>query len=115
MINIILTWVIAAVAVAVAAYIVPGIHATDATSIVLFAVVLGLLNAVVRPIVKILAFPMIIVTLGLALLVINALLFWLAGNLVSGFKVDGFLHALLGSLVVTIVSTILSAVLKDNK
>jgi putative membrane protein len=113
--GIVITWAIAAVAVWVAATFVPGIHYTDWVSIVLFAAVLGLVNALVKPIITALALPMVVLTLGLVMFIINALLFLLAAAIVPGFDVDGFLPALIGSVLVTIVTTALSAVLKDRR
>ena len=80
----------------------------DPLTAVLFAVVLGLLNAVVRPILAIITFPLTILTLGLFLLVLNALMFWLASVIVPGVHLDGFLGAFLGALITTIVSAVVS-------
>lgn len=105
-----------ALAVWVAAYILPGVHlANDAKTIVIVALVLALLNAIVKPILIILTIPVTIVTLGLFLLVINALMVVWTSNLVGGFKVDGWLTALFFSLIVSIVSSILHSVAKDRR
>jgi putative membrane protein len=83
------------------------------------ALVFGLVNAVVRPIARILTFPLILVTLGIFLFVINGLMLWLTGRVSAalglGFSVAGFWPAFWGALVVTIVSTLLSLVIKDTK
>jgi putative membrane protein len=81
-------------------------HVGDIQGAVLFALVLGLLNAIVRPILTIITLPLTILTLGLFLLVLNALMFWLASAIVPGVQVGGFLAALLASLIVTVVSAI---------
>ncbi|HUG56073.1 MAG TPA: phage holin family protein [Candidatus Limnocylindrales bacterium] len=108
-----------AVAIAVAALFIPGIewgvgYADDTSKILSLAgtgLVLGLVNAFVRPILVLVSLPITIVTLGLFLLVINALLLMLVSAIpVLGFQVDGFLPALLGSIVISIVSAILSRV-----
>jgi putative membrane protein len=99
------------IAVFVATKIVPGVSFDDWVGLALFAVVLGLLNAVIKPILTILALPVVLLTLGLAILLINAVVFALAAAIVPGFHVDGFLSALLASLVVSIVSWVLSVVL----
>ncbi len=96
------------VAVFVATKLVPGIGYDNWVGLAIFAAVLGLVNAVVKPILTILALPVVILTLGIALLIINAIVFALAAWLVPGFAVSGFWAALLGSLVVSIVSWLLS-------
>jgi putative membrane protein len=103
-------------AVWVAAYILPGVHLeNDAKTIIVVALVLALLNAIVKPILVILTIPVTIVTLGLFLLVINALMVVWTSKLVGGFKVDGWLTALFFSLIVSIVSSILHSIAKDRR
>jgi putative membrane protein len=119
--RLIFRWLIIAVAVWLAILVVPGINASpsDYLTVAGIALILGLLNAVVRPILKLLSCPLIVLTLGLFVLVLNALMFWLAGYLGSafglGFTVDGFWPALLGSLVVSIVSAVLNLLVKDDR
>ena len=109
-------WIITVIAVYVAVLIVPGLHYTDWVGLGIFALILGVVNAVVKPILKLLTLPLILMTFGLLILVINALLFWLASAVSPGFTVDGFTAALLGSLVVTIVSWALGLILdQDNR
>jgi len=114
-------WAVNAVALWVAFKIVPGIHVEKLTleAIIIIAAVFGLVNAIIRPIIAFLTCPLIILTLGLGTLLINAAMFWLAGQLSNlfgfGFVVDGFWPALLGALVVSIVSVILSAVLGGRR
>ena len=105
--------VINAIALIAVAYIVPGIHLSAIGGSViggalLAALILGIVNAILRPILVILSLPLEIVTLGLFTLVINALLFWLVGTWHVGLSVDGFWPAFWGALVMTIVSWILS-------
>lgn len=102
-------------AVWVAAYVLPGVHLeNDAKTIIIVALVLALLNAIVKPILVILTIPVTIVTLGLFLLVINALMVVWTSKLVDGFKVDGWITALLFSLIVSVVSSILHSIAKDR-
>ncbi len=89
----------------VAAY-VPGIEISGLYPALVAAVVLGLLNLFVRPILIILTLPITVLTLGLFILIINTALFWFASSFIEGFSVSGFWAAFLGSLIVTVVSTI---------
>jgi putative membrane protein len=120
MTKLILRWVIIAVAVWIAIQIVPGIEAnpSDWATIAGIALILGLLNAVVRPVLKLLSCPFIVLTLGLFVLVLNGLMFWLAGWLGQafglGFTVRDFWAALLGALVVSVVSAVLNLLVKDD-
>ena|SRR5688500_5165927 len=108
-----------AAALWIATQIVPGVtHTGPWTSLLLVALVFGLLNAVVRPILKLLTCPLILLTLGLFTFVINALMLWLtsaiSGNFGLGFHVSGFIPAFLGALVVTVVSVLVSVILRDR-
>jgi putative membrane protein len=102
--NILIRFVLNALAVMAAAYIVPGISVENFWVALIAALVIGLVNALIRPVLLILTLPINIVTLGLFTLVINALMFWLAATLVSGFTVTGFGAAFWGSLVFWLVS-----------
>jgi putative membrane protein len=104
MTRILVAWLITTIAILLAAYLIPGIRIASAGTAIIGAAILGILNALLKPILVVLTFPLTIVTLGLFLLVINALMFWLAGALVSGFEVKSFWSALFGSLVVSVVS-----------
>jgi putative membrane protein len=107
---------VSALAVWVAAYVLPGVRLeNDAKTIIIVALVLALLNAIVKPILIILTIPVTIVTLGSFLLVINALMVVWTSNLVDGFKVDGWLTALFFSLIVSVVSSILHFIAKDRR
>lgn len=106
-----LLWILNAVALLVVAYILPGITVASFGSALIAALVLGLLNAVVKPLLILLTLPLTVVTLGLFLLVINALVFWLAGSVLRGFQVDGFWWAVIGAIIYSIVSTALSGLL----
>lgn len=100
-----LTWLVTAVSLFVTAYIVPGFTVTSFGAALLASVVLGLVNAIVKPILVILTLPLTILTLGLFLFVVNAITIWLAGALTPGFTVTGLLPALLGSIVLTLVAS----------
>lgn len=100
--NLVIRWLLNAVALALTAWVVPGISVTGAVALIVAALVIGLLNALVKPILVVLTLPLTILTLGLFLLVLNALLFWLAAAVVPGFQVTGFLAALLGAIVMAV-------------
>ena len=102
--------IIIAVAAYLAAKLLPGVTISDATTAVLVALVLALLNAFVKPILIALTLPITIITLGLFLLVINIIIIYLAAYLVPGFSVDGWLSALLFSLIVAVITYILDAI-----
>ena len=108
-------WIINSLAVMLAAYLVPGVSVRDFWSALIAALVIGLVNAIIRPIAIILTLPINILTLGLFTLVINALMFWLASSVVPGFKVDGFWAAFGGALVFWAVSWVSNAMLKEDK
>jgi len=111
--ELILIWILNAVALLVVAYILPGITVASFGSALIAALVLGLLNALVKPVLIILTLPITVVTLGLFLLVLNALVFWFAGSILKGFQVNGFWWALIGAIVYSIVSGLLSGLLSS--
>jgi putative membrane protein len=116
----ILRWAINAVALYAAIYFVPGVTAQNANfvSIILLALIFGLINALLRPILTLLTCPLIVLTLGIFTLFLNTLLFYLVGLVGTyfgvGFTVDGFWPAFLGGLVVSVVSIVLNLVLKEE-
>ncbi len=97
-------WLICALGLWVAQAIVPGVRIDGAETVLLAAVVLGIVNAVVRPIAVLLTLPITVVTLGLFLLVLNAAMLGLVASLLSGFEIAGFGPALLASIVVSVTS-----------
>jgi putative membrane protein len=99
-----LHWLVVAIALWVSAYIVPGVTVTSWTSLIVAALVLGLINALVRPILVILTLPLTIVTMGLFYLVVNGAAFALAASITPGFSLAGFWSAVWGALVVSIVN-----------
>ena len=108
MLSFFLTWIVAAVSLIITANIVPGMAVVSFPAAMLAAVFIGLVNAVVRPIITLLTLPLSILTLGLFLFVVNAislsLASWLAGAFSIGFAVNGFWPALFGSIVLSFVS-----------
>lgn len=105
-------WFVSALAILAAAYLIPGIHVANIQTALLAALVLGILNAIVKPVLFILTLPITIVTLGLFTFVLNALIILFASKLISGFIVDGFLPALLFSIVVSLISSVLHHIIK---
>jgi putative membrane protein len=120
--KLLLRWLITAVALGVAVAIVPGIRVESDRAwltVAAMAIILGLVNAFVRPLLKLLSCPLILLTLGLFLLVINAVSLWLAAKAAAllgvPFYVDGFWPAFLGGLIISVVSFILSLFLIDDR
>ena len=107
MIKLLIHWVLSAAVLLIIARIVPGFQVQGLEPALIAALVIGLLNGTLGLLLKIITFPITILTLGLFLLVINALLLKLASLFTPGFKVHGFLNAVVGSLVLTILSSIL--------
>lgn len=101
----IIHWVITALAIGIAAYLIPGIEVTLVGALVL-AVVLALINVFIRPFINLLTLPINVVTLGLFSLVVNALLVMLAGMLVPGFSVDGFWAAFFFSILIALITAL---------
>lgn len=106
-------WIVVAIALWVTAYIVPGVSFSSLTALAVAALVLGLVNALVRPILTILTLPLTVLTLGLFYLVVNGLAFGLAAALTPGFTVAGFGSAIIGALLVSIVSWFVGSLFKD--
>ncbi len=109
-------WFVTAVAVFVAAWIVPGIDYSNFTGLAFASLLLGMINAMVRPVLLILCLPLILVTMGLFILVLNALLLWLVSGILPGssFTVSGFWAAFWGGVVISIVSWLLSAFFRGS-
>jgi putative membrane protein len=115
MLRILLVWILNAVALWLVTQILPGVHITTWWPDALIAVlVLGLVNTLVRPVLVILTLPVTIITLGLFLLVINALLFWAVGSILKGFSVDSFWWAFAGALLYSLFSWAFSSLLKTR-
>lgn len=103
---ILVKWVLSAVAVLIAAYILPGVAVTSFWTALIVAAILAILNSILRPILVVLTIPITIVTLGLFLLVINALIILLTDSLISGFEVSNFWWALLFSLLISVLGAL---------
>lgn len=97
---------ITALALMLCAYLIPGIFVENIYAAVIAAVVLGLLNLVARPILVVLTLPITLLTLGLFIFVINAAIFWFTASFIDGFEVAGFIPALVGSVLVSLVSAV---------
>lgn len=120
--KILVRWVITGLALLAAAWLVPGItvEGNGWTVYAVMAVILAFVNAIVRPVLKLLTCPLIILTLGIFVLVINGFTLWLASIIAQswfgvGYSVDGFWAALLGSVIVSVVSVVLSALIRDEE
>ncbi len=111
--KILINLLINALAVFITAYVVPGVFVRDFMTAVVVAVMLGVVNIFIKPVITILALPLTILTLGLFQFVVNALLIMLVGNLVPGFTVNGFLSALLFSLLISLVSGFLRMLARE--
>ena len=112
--GLLLTWLMSAVAVSVSAWIVPGVTVESFGIALAVAAVLGVINAVVRPILVLLTLPITVVTLGLFLLVVNAACVGLAASLVDGFHVSGLFPAVVMVVVLTVISSVLGRVLGSD-
>ena len=99
----------------ITAYLLPGIEITGFYIGLIVSLIIGLLNAIVRPILIFLTLPITIITLGLFILVINGLLFWLTASFIDGFTVDGLFSAIVGSLFVSVISWLGNRILLDVK
>lgn len=115
LLQLFLRWLVLAVGVTLATKIVPGITCSNGTTLLAVVVLLSFFNAILKPLLVLFTLPFILVTLGLGVLVINALLFMFVGRLVDGFSVAGFWPAVGGSLVVSITNLLLSAFLKGGR
>ncbi|MCA0429901.1 MAG: phage holin family protein [Bacteroidetes bacterium] len=113
--NFIIKLIVSALAVFIVAHILPGVSLTNYVSALLVAIVLAFLNAVVKPILTILTIPVTVVTLGLFLLAINAIIILFADKIVSGFSVNGFWTALFFSIILSFITGILNMILGVKK
>jgi putative membrane protein len=109
MLRLLVVWLINTVALIAVAYLMPSVTISSAGAALVAALVLGLVNTVIRPLLVILTLPVTVLTLGLFIFVINGLLFWAVGSLVPGFHVAGFWSAVLGAIVFSLISWLLSA------
>lgn len=110
--KIIFRWLLSAAALLLLANFDTGVQVDNFTAALVAALVIGLLNTVVRPILVLLTLPVTVITLGLFLFVINALMFWTAGSLLAGFHVSGFGAALIGSLLYSVLGIVIDSALQ---
>lgn len=113
--QLLVRWIVLALGVTIATKIVPGISCDNGSTLIVVVLLLSFFNAILKPLLVLFTLPFIIITMGLGVLVINALLFMLVGELVTGFAVDSFWAALLGSIVVSITNLLVSMVTRSGK
>src|ERR1017187_2211610 len=114
-VRLLLHWIVSALAVWIVAHIVPGISVSGPAAALIAALVIGLVNATLGLILKILTFPLTLLTLGLFWFVINALMLELAANFVNGFVVRGFVPALIGAVLMSLVSSVLQWIVMPRR
>lgn len=114
--RILLVWLINAVALFALPYVLPSVQVDTFWTALVAALVLGLINALIRPLLVLLTLPVTILTLGLFIFVINGLLFWAVGSFIAGFHVSGFWSGVFGAIVYSLISWLLSSLLlrKDD-
>ena len=111
--SLLIRWAASAIALYVVTQFVPGVSVDGVQAAILAALVIGLVNATLGSIIKLLTLPIGCLTLGISSLIVNALMFWLAANFVSGFHVTGFVPALLGSIALSLVGAAADFVLNQ--
>jgi putative membrane protein len=112
MIKLLAKWLLSAASLLFVAYVYTGVEVRTFTTALVAAFVIGLFNSVVRPILVVLTFPVTVVTLGLFLFIINALMFWAAASVLDGFHVRGFVAALIGSLIYSLIGIVIESALE---
>lgn len=105
-------WILNALALYIVAAIVPGIHLLNFSSALMAVILIGFINTLLKPILFLLTLPITILTLGIFSLILNALMLLLAGSVISGFRVEGFGAAFLGSILLSIVTLVLHALIR---
>jgi len=113
MLKLLAKWLLSAAALLLVAYVYNGVEVKTFGAALIAALVIGLFNSVVRPILVVLTLPVTVVTLGLFLFIINALMFWAAAGVLDGFHVQGFLAALIGSLLYTLLGVVIESALES--
>ena len=109
----VLTLLINASALILTAYLVPGFGVPNFATAILAAIVLGVVNTFIKPVLMLLAAPLTILTLGLFSFVVNAIMLWIVAYIVPGLTIDGWMPAILGAIVLSVISTGLSMLVKD--
>lgn len=113
--RLVLLWLINAISLLAVAYLMPSVVVSSFTTALVAALILGLVNTVIRPVLVLLTLPVTLLTLGLFIFVINGLLFWFVGSFIEGFTVQGFWAGFLGAMVYSIVSWFLSTIVLPGK
>ena len=113
--TLIVRWFINALALMLVAYLYSGVKVEGIFAALIAALVLGLVNAVIRPLLVLLTLPVTVLTLGLFIFIINAFLFWFVAEVVNGFTVTGFMAALIGSLMFSVVTLLTSWLIFSKK
>lgn len=108
--GILINWIASTLVIIVAAYLLPGVHIANFWTALLLALVLGILNVFVKPLLVLLTLPITILTMGLFLVVINALLILLASTIVPGFTIDGFWWALVYGLLISLINLVTASI-----
>lgn len=109
--RLLLTWILNALALLALPYLFTSIHVQGFTTALVAALVLGLINTLIRPLLVLLTLPVTVLTLGLFIFVINGLLFWFVGSFVKGFTVDGFWAGVFGAIAYSVISWALSSLI----
>ncbi len=110
--KLIIKWLLSAAALLLVAYLYSGVQVNSFTAALVAAFVIGLFNIILRPVLVVLTLPVTVVTLGLFLFVINALMFWAAAYVLDGFQVSGFVGALVGSLIYSVLGIVIDSALE---
>jgi putative membrane protein len=113
MLKLLAKWLLSASALLLVAYVYSGVEVRSFGAAMAAALVIGLLNTIVRPVLVVLTLPATVLTVGLFLFVINALMFWAAASLLDGFQVRGFVGALVGSLLYSLVGIVIESALES--
>jgi len=113
--KLLIVWLLNALALVAVAYLLPSIHVAGLGSALIAAAVIGLVNMLVRPVLVILTLPVTILTLGLFIFVINGLLFFAVGHFLDGFEVQGVMAGIIGAILYSIISWLLSALILSDK
>jgi putative membrane protein len=113
--KLLLIWFLNALALLTVAYVLPGIRVDGYAAALVAALILGLINTLLRPLLILLTLPVTMLTLGLFILVINGLLFWFAGSVLKGFEVNGFWVGVAGALLYSIFSSVLTMLFFERK
>ena len=113
--KLLLRWALSAGALLLVAYLYPGVQVGGIGVALIAALMLGLVNAIIRPVLVLLTLPVTLLTMGLFIFVINAFLFWFVAEIVTGFRVNGFIAALIGSLMYSVMTLLINWVIADTK